>query len=346
MRPSKHVNESPHVAILGAGASKAACPVGDKRGRQLPLMNDLVRVVGLEPTLAKAGIDHEGKNFEEIFSDLYEKRGRTGIVSDLEHAVRQYFSSMVLPDKVTVYDKLLLSLRKKDLIATFNWDPFLVQAYVRNRTACKGNIPEIVHLHGDVATGYCETDRIRDYAGTLCLKCGKALTISPLLYPIKNKNYAEDLFIKNQWKGFQAYLGVAYLVTIYGYSAPETDAKAVEAMYSVWRDNPHKELAQLEIIDVKPPEEMLSRWERFIVGDHVSPMRRFEDSWLARHPRRSCDSFADATLQNDPWRENPIPDIDDLHSLQTWVLPLIKEEIGYSERDEAFSTSPIGGLVQ
>ncbi|MBI3996253.1 MAG: hypothetical protein HY352_01215 [Candidatus Omnitrophica bacterium] len=341
MRPSKHVNESPQVVILGSGASKAACPLGDKSGRQLPLMHDLVKVIRLEAMLAKVGIDHEGKNFEELFSDLYEERGRAGIVIDLENAVRRYFSSMALPDEVTVYDKLLLSLRKKDLIATFNWDPFLVQAYVRNRTACKGNTPEIVHLHGDVATGYCGADRIRDYVGTRCPKCGEALTTSPLLYPIKKKNYAEDPFIKNQWEGFQTYLGAAYLVTIFGYSAPETDVEAVEAMYGVWRDNPHKELAQIEIIDIRPSRELLPRWERFIVRDHVSPMRRFEDSWLARHPRRSCDSFADATLQNDPWRNNPFPDTKDLHSLQTWLLPLIEEEIGYSERDEAFRTSPL-----
>jgi hypothetical protein len=31
-----------------------------------------------------------------------------------------------LPDHPTVYDHLLLSLRKKDAIFTFNWDPFLL----------------------------------------------------------------------------------------------------------------------------------------------------------------------------------------------------------------------------
>ena len=40
MRPSKHVNESPHIVILGSGASKAACPLSDKNGRQIPLMDD------------------------------------------------------------------------------------------------------------------------------------------------------------------------------------------------------------------------------------------------------------------------------------------------------------------
>ena len=35
----------PHVVILGAGASAAAFPKGDRNGRRLPLMDDLVQVV-------------------------------------------------------------------------------------------------------------------------------------------------------------------------------------------------------------------------------------------------------------------------------------------------------------
>jgi hypothetical protein len=35
---------------------------------------------------------------------------------------------MEIPDHVTLYDELLLTLRSKDLIATFNWDPLLLQA--------------------------------------------------------------------------------------------------------------------------------------------------------------------------------------------------------------------------
>jgi hypothetical protein len=38
-----------------------------------------------------------------------------------------------LPEEATIYDYLVLSLRSPDIIATFNWDPFLYQAFERNR---------------------------------------------------------------------------------------------------------------------------------------------------------------------------------------------------------------------
>jgi hypothetical protein len=37
----------PHVYILGAGASYAAFPRGEKTGRKLPLMNNLVEILQL-----------------------------------------------------------------------------------------------------------------------------------------------------------------------------------------------------------------------------------------------------------------------------------------------------------
>ena len=49
-----YANHSPHVVILGAGASVAAFPKGERNGKQLPLMNDLTRIVGLEPLLKRA----------------------------------------------------------------------------------------------------------------------------------------------------------------------------------------------------------------------------------------------------------------------------------------------------
>jgi hypothetical protein len=41
----KKIIESPHVVLIGAGASKAAFPNGDAYGRKLPLMNELTDVL-------------------------------------------------------------------------------------------------------------------------------------------------------------------------------------------------------------------------------------------------------------------------------------------------------------
>jgi hypothetical protein len=59
-------------------------------------------------------------------SELTVDPGKTTILERLERAVFDYFSSLQLPDEPTLYDHLVLSLRPKDVIATFNWDPFLI----------------------------------------------------------------------------------------------------------------------------------------------------------------------------------------------------------------------------
>ncbi len=51
----------PPVVILGAGASKAAVPK-DKNGKILPLMKDLIKVLGLNELLAEG----KSSNFERF----------------------------------------------------------------------------------------------------------------------------------------------------------------------------------------------------------------------------------------------------------------------------------------
>ncbi|MCX6376176.1 MAG: hypothetical protein NTU88_09145, partial [Armatimonadetes bacterium] len=120
--------DRPHVVILGAGVRLAAFPHGDRNGRTLPLMRNLVETVGLEPLLNKYGVSYGGEDFEALYSRLASSDGDAEVLRKIEEAVQSYFSPMELPDEVTLYDHLVLSLRAKDLIASFNWDPLLVQA--------------------------------------------------------------------------------------------------------------------------------------------------------------------------------------------------------------------------
>src|SRR5579883_568133 len=55
---------------------------------------------------------------------------------------------------------------------------------------------------------------------------------------------------------------------------------------------------------------------------------RFRAVWieLFRHPRRSCEALAMATLQNDPWTDNPFPKFKSLPQLHAWIAPLVAEE--------------------
>ena len=62
----------PHVFILGAGVSKAAFPKGNRNGKGLSLMDDFVETTVLNSTLVEQGLSYVGRNFKEIYSDLYE----------------------------------------------------------------------------------------------------------------------------------------------------------------------------------------------------------------------------------------------------------------------------------
>jgi hypothetical protein len=55
---SGHREGRPHVVILGAGASLQAFPDGDRKGQRLPLMYELVEVVGLRSVSEQQGIGY------------------------------------------------------------------------------------------------------------------------------------------------------------------------------------------------------------------------------------------------------------------------------------------------
>ena len=118
----------PHTFILGAGASRAAFPEGDKYGRLLPLMNDFVNILELREFFDDNSIVIEGKNIEEIYSDLFTQDSKSNILRELNGIITEYFSELIIPDKITIYDELILSLQKKNAIFSFNWDSLIFQA--------------------------------------------------------------------------------------------------------------------------------------------------------------------------------------------------------------------------
>lgn len=125
----------PHVVILGAGASCTAIPNGDKNGKRISAMNGFIDKLGLTDIISKVKINTASNNLEDIYMEL-DERSKTepdcnNVKIELEKVIWDYMSSFVLPDEPTIYDYLVMSLTSKDLIATFNWDPFLVQAIGR-----------------------------------------------------------------------------------------------------------------------------------------------------------------------------------------------------------------------
>jgi hypothetical protein len=322
---------SSHTFILGAGASRAAFPNGDKYGRKLPLMSDFVETVGLEGFLKENSIDYSNQNIEEIYSNVYSENPNSNLITELNLRIIDYFSSLKIPDEVTLYDELLLSLQKKDAIFSFNWDPLLLQAFSRNHTLQE--LPSMHFLHGNVLVGVCENDQRTGYLRNRCSACGNKFTPSKILYPIKEKNYSKDSFIESEWQTLRLYLDNSFIFSIFGYSAPTTDTEAREFMKETWTKNKRQQLNEIDIIDIRNRDEVEDNWEGFIYQSHGGIFDDVRDTQSFRYARRSCESWGDAIFQCDPWSENNFPKFRELIDLQNWVKPLIKEEINFREDD-------------
>jgi hypothetical protein len=327
---------APHVVILGAGASKASFPKGEASGLEVPLMNDIIRVLGISDIFRCHGIGINNNDFESIYDQLVTDRKNINLINKIEKKVYTYFNCLNLPESTTIYDYLVLSLRETDIIATLNWDPFLAQAYKRNCHV--GNMPQIVFLHGNVGIGLCENYKMIGFIDQLCNKCGQPLKPSKLLYPVKHKRYNEDIFIKDQWDRLRDKLQTAYFITIFGYRAPNTDIEAKQLMIEVWNNNPTKDYAQIEIINTQAKKELKETWKDFMVRQHYWIHGDIFNSYLFTHPRRSCDAFFYATLRNKPWKDNPLPKFDTLDELHHWIKPLILEEERYKSNGERFKS--------
>ena len=280
----------PHLVILGAGASKAALPNGDRNGKKLPVMDGFLKTTGLESILDGVGLALKSDNFEDIYSELYDNPEYKDVCSRLEEAIWNYFISLELPDYPTVYDYLLLSLRKKDVVATFNWDPLLLQAY-RRVYVITSNLPKLLFLHGNVAVGVCSECKRAGFIKDRCSKCGKPLKRSRLLYPIKEKNYHLDPYISGQWNGLQYYLKNAFSFTVFGYSAPKSDVSAIELLKQAWGKPSKRNLEQIQIIDIKEEEELRETWNDFIHTHHYETHKSFFESSLALFPRRINEAY-------------------------------------------------------
>lgn len=316
----------PHVVLLGAGASIAAIPNGDANGRRTSVMDGFIEKLGMKELLESVKLDTKSNNLEDIYSELSEVDDCVDVIKSLENSIHKYFSSLTIPDEVTIYDLLLLSLREKDVIATFNWDPLLLQAYNRVHNITP-NLPQLLFLHGNVLVGLCEEHKRGGILGSLCPVCHRELMPSKLLYPIKNKNYTADGFIADNWNAVAAYMKRAYVVTIFGYSAPKTDEGAISLLKKAWGSKEERNLEEIEIIDIKPEDELYSSWEQFIHTHHYQVFNNFFDSVIAKYPRRSCDATFDRLMNVKFLDETKgLKDKMSFNDLENYFKPLLVEE--------------------
>lgn len=321
-----NVSTNPHVVILGAGASLAAFPNGDKYGRKLPLMNSLVSTLGLTDMFSK-NYEPLLNDFEKLYSTICEDKSKTVLRKTIEDSVSKYFYEMQVSDTPTLYDYLILSLREKDVIATFNWDPLLLQCF-RRHSKYQKHLPQVLFLHGNVAVGVCRSCNILGYKYNLtCHHCNKGFTSMPLLYPVASKDYSKDNYIREQWDQLRYILKYAYYITIFGYSAPTSDTDAKDLMLHAIKQNTARVFSEIDIIDLKSEDEIEDTWNDFFYSHHYGVDRGFEDNYLWYHPRKSCEALASATLMNQPLDDNPFPKFDNISAMHEWLDNILDDEI-------------------
>lgn len=321
----------PAVIILGAGASIATVDdTPEKNDYKLPSMNDLVEVLGLNEKIRPFGVSYSGENFEDFYSDIVDKND--DLAECLETEIYDYFKKLKLPDAATIYDKLILGLRCKDVIASFNWDPFLAQAYMRNSQKIGSRfLPQIVFLHGNVMEYVCEPCKKTSLGPYHCPYCYEDLKPTKLLYPVKNKDYTQG-WLKYQWTRLEQALDMAYLISFYGYSAPKTDIEARNLIYNALKNNAIREQHELEIIDIKvekDPPDLEKNWEQFPFSHHYEMLTSILDSNILRFPRRSCEALYERLSLCEFLDDRPFENFKNetnLAKLQKIALGLIEEE--------------------
>lgn len=318
----------PHLFILGAGATMATIPNGDKNGRKSAVMKNFLSEIGREDILKGANVKTKSKNFEVIYSELVERPECAEYVIRVEKLIYDYFSQLELPDDPTLYDYLILSLRNKDCIATFNWDPLIVQAYQRVRSITK-DLPQLVFLHGNVAIGLCkDCHTFSPLRFKSCPKCHSTLEAMSLLYPVKDKNYTQHRGIEDFWKIFEHYLETAAIVTIWGYSAPKSDVMAIKMMLKAF-SNSFRKLDQIEVIDIADPNKISNKWKKFSkeTNFHINFIQYLADSLLWEFPRRSIEGYTKRYISG-WWNSSKLTLKRNLSwtEMEDLMLPLLEQE--------------------
>lgn len=300
----RQLENRPHLFILGAGATVAAIGGYDKKGKACPVMEDFIKKIGAYYIIEGVKLKTKSKNLEDIYSELNERTDCLDVCKQLELYIVEYMKSLMIHDTPTVYDYLIFSLTSNDCIATFNWDPFLLQAYNRVNKITH-DLPELLFLHGNVGVGLCENcKRYTQLQNTYCPKCHARLSMPPLLYPIRHKDYESNIFIRHEWNVFEEYIQKAGMVTIFGYGLPYTDIAIKQILLRNY-NNGTRILDTLEIIDVKPYEELLQLWSDFLpeVRGRIKIYKSFFESFAAKYPRQNVKGYVTQYIKS-RWIDN------------------------------------------
>jgi hypothetical protein len=283
------------------------------------------------------------EDFERAYSLASGREDLEALREEMEDAVESYFRTLELPSTPTIYDYLIRSLRRQDIIATFNWDPFLEQAIQRVPDHLQEQIPGHAYLHGTVALNECAScHRLFSWTVT-CPRCGGASEPQRLLYPVENKDYAVTPGVKEAWSNLDRGLNGAYMLSIFGYSGPATDQEAVEMFTRKWRSSAIASMGDISFINTCDRAAIEASWSGMLarLPDGRVHWNRFPNYWstrIARFPRRSCEESYQRNILLDCWEATPYPDCASLEELDSCFEHLLSHE-GSHDNGAAVPTS-------
>jgi hypothetical protein len=111
-------------------------------------------------------------------------------------------------------------------------------------------------------------------------------------------------------------------------------------MLQVWSKNTAREVAEIEIIDIRSSDELREAWDDFIVRSHYITRKSVMRAYTSWHPRRSCDALFAATMLCKPWQDDYLPKFSDPDRLRRWLDPLWTEELALDGSEQQFSGHP------
>ena len=85
-------------------------------------------------------------------------------------------------------------------------------------------------------------------------------------------------------------------------------------------------MEHVEIVDIAPEDDLRERWHKFTPIHHFHARRSFDDSWIARWPRRSREAVFIPMSKGIPCPDFPLPGTSDLVALRGQVHEIAKWE--------------------
>ena len=148
----------------------------------------------------------------------------------------------------------------------------------------------------------------------------------PLLYPTEKKGYSENSYIKDSWDAARFFFENALMLTVFGYSAPESDQDAVDLLKNAWFETNDRMIGHIEIIDIISSDVLYERWRFFSPNRHIHLRENFDKSFIARWPRRSRQAIYVPSRCGIPCEESPLESTSDLRKMQNQIYEIAKWE--------------------